>query len=78
MTQPDRLLSYLEQHRHITRIEAATELGIMNLWARIADIEGSPYCCSIWHEDQVQVINRFRQKCYVTRYHLLQDAFPYG
>jgi hypothetical protein len=78
MTPPQRLLEYLEAHHSITRLESVTELGIQNLWARIADLEREPYCCSIRHEDQVAVINRFGQKCHVTRYHLLTDRYAIG
>lgn len=37
MSQPAKLLVYLEQHRSITRRDAA-KIGIMNLWSRIADL----------------------------------------
>lgn len=37
-TQNDRLITYMKRHRKITRFEAFIELGITNLWARIAEI----------------------------------------
>lgn len=38
MSQPAKLLSYLESRKSITRKEAA-RIGIMNLWSRISDLE---------------------------------------
>jgi hypothetical protein len=40
MTQNIALLEFLETHQEgITRLEAMRDLGIMNLWARIAELE---------------------------------------
>lgn len=39
LTQNQRLLVYLKKHHFITRYEAFIELGITNLWARIAELE---------------------------------------
>ena len=71
MSQPARLLNYLQQHKSITRLEAATHLGIMNLWARIADLEELEFV--IQHEEQVEVVDRFGKKCRVTRYTLISE-----
>ena len=38
-TQNARLLAYLKKHHFITRREAALKLEIMNLWARVAELE---------------------------------------
>ena len=76
MTQNERLIAFLREHGSITRAEAFS-LSIANLWARIAEIEKAPYCCSIWHEDGVVVSNQYGQSCRVTRYHL-QEPTPYG
>lgn len=77
MTQNERLIEFLQQHGSITRGEAFG-LSIANLWARIAEIEHAPYCCSIWHEDGVVVRNQYGQQCRVTRYYLREDHFAYG
>ena len=69
MTQNARLLNWLETRGPITRLEAARDLGIMNLWQRIAELEGLGYV--IDHEDQVEVQDRFGNKCRVTRYRLI-------
>lgn len=38
-TQNARLLAYLKRHHYITRRDAAVKLEIMNLWARVAELE---------------------------------------
>ena len=75
MNQNARLLSYLEQHGSITRLEAQTELGILNLWQRVRELEKLSVC--IRHDPQVEVKDRFGQTCHVTRY-VLEDKFAYG
>jgi len=42
-TQNERLLDYLKKHRVITRWPAFKELGIANLWARIAELREQGY-----------------------------------
>ena len=69
MSQPGRLLAYLERHGSITRLEAARDLGIMNLWSRVSDLERLG--CVIQREDGVRVQDRFGGKCIVTRYTLI-------
>lgn len=76
MTQNQRLAEHLVAHSTITRAEAF-RIGIANLWARIAELEKPPYSLTIWHEDNVDVINQFGEHCKVTRYHLV-DKVPYG
>ena len=69
MSQPARLLNYLERHGSITRLEAARELGIMNLWSRVSDLERLG--CVVRREDGVKVPDRFGKQCAVTRYTLI-------
>lgn len=38
-TQKQAVLAYTRKHKFITRRQAAVELGVMNLWARIAELE---------------------------------------
>jgi predicted ArsR family transcriptional regulator len=38
-TQNQSLLAYLKKHQFITRRDAASKLEIMNLWARVAELE---------------------------------------
>ena len=57
--------AYLDQHGSITRLQAASELGIMNLWQRISEIEPT---YPIRREDNVKVPDRRGKICHVTRY----------
>jgi hypothetical protein len=43
LTQNEALLAYVKKHHFITRYEAFIELGITNLWARIAELETPAY-----------------------------------
>jgi hypothetical protein len=38
-TQKQLVLEHARKHKFITRYDAAVELGVMNLWARIAELE---------------------------------------
>ena len=38
-TQKQLVLHYVEKHKFITRYIAAVELGVLNLWARVAELE---------------------------------------
>jgi hypothetical protein len=50
-TQNDRLLRYLKRRKYITRAPAFMELGIANLWARVAELRQRGYRIdSRWHE----------------------------
>lgn len=39
LTQNQALLAYLKKHHFITRRDAAVKLDVMNLWARVAELE---------------------------------------
>lgn len=39
LTQKQLVLDYVRKHKFITRYTAAVELGVMNLWVRISEIE---------------------------------------
>lgn len=39
MTQNEQIVEYVRKHWFITRYDAAVKLHVMNLWARIAEIE---------------------------------------
>lgn len=42
-TQKQAVLAYTRKHKFITRRQAAVELGVMNLWSRIAELEEDGY-----------------------------------
>lgn len=43
MTQNEMVIDYVRRHWFITRRDAAVKLGVMNLWARIAEIEDTKH-----------------------------------
>lgn len=43
MTQKEEVLLYLQQNGSMTRLEAMSELGILNVTARIADLRKEGY-----------------------------------
>lgn len=67
MTQCERLLTYLEEHRAINPMEAWTQLGIYRLGARVFDLRraGHPICSTFQ-----KVPNRFGEECRVASYRL--------
>ncbi len=38
-TQKQLVLKYVREHKFITRYAAAVDLGVMNLWARVSELE---------------------------------------
>ena len=72
MSQPSRLLVYLQQHKSVTRLEAANELGIMNLWCRITDIEKLGWVIG---RETISVPTRDGHT-HVTRYTLIAEPKP--
>lgn len=65
-TQNQRLIAYLEEHGHITQLEALTELGIFRLASRINDIKRMGHTVT---GNMVEVNNRFGEKVRVKRYY---------
>lgn len=68
-TQAKRLLGYLarKQGVTITRLEAYQELGIVELSARVIDLEHEGYTID---RERISVLNRFNETCRVMRYSL--------
>ena len=65
MTQNDRLLDYLKEHRTITPLESWTELGIYRLGARVFDLKRMGYDI---RSGRTMVRNRFGEECFVAKY----------
>ena len=65
-TQNQRLIAYLEEHGHITQLEALMELGIFRLASRINDIKRMGHTVT---GNMVEVNNRFGEKVRVKRYY---------
>lgn len=71
-TQQSRLLEWLRNpfKGHVTRAEAASELGIFELAFRIGELEARGFRV---RRERVEVQNRWLETCHVTRYSLEFD-----
>ena len=67
MTQKDRVLKYLNDFGSITRAEGFTELGIVELPARICELQRDGYQFS---RETVSAKNRYGDVVTFTRYSL--------
>ena len=68
MTQRDRILTYLEENGSITALDAIKELGILQLSARLVELEKRGYR---FDKKQESSLNRYGEKVYYTRYSLM-------
>ena len=71
MTQNERLLSYLKQHRTINPLEAWKELGIYRLGARVFDLKREGHDI---HSFRQPVTNQFGEEVKVATYHYREAA----
>lgn len=69
MTQCERLVAYMRDYGSITSAEAMSELGIMRLASRIADLKEMGMQIET---RMVKGVNRFGQPTHFTRYSLKQ------
>lgn len=69
MTQCERLVAYMRDYGSITSAEAMSELGIMRLASRIADLKEMGMQIE---SKMVKGVNRFGQPTHFTRYSLKQ------
>lgn len=69
MTQCERLVAYMRDYGSITSAEAMSELGIMRLASRIADLKEMGMQIEA---RMVKGVNRFGQPTHFTRYSLKQ------
>lgn len=67
MTQDQRLLDYLKDHKHIDPLQAWQELGIYRLSACIHRLRGQGHNII---SNRKTVNNRFGEKCRVAKYEL--------
>ena len=67
-SQAGRLLLYLQSGKKITRLAALVELGIIELSARLWQIQSHGF---VIHKERKTVINRFNEKTNVTEYSLV-------
>lgn len=65
MTQTERILKYMSEHKTITQLEAMTELGVLRLASRINDLKRQGHRII---SRRVTVKNRFGEDCVVAQY----------
>lgn len=70
ITQCKKIITYLKKYRGITNYECLTELGILSPTTRFSELRRMGYPIE---DEQVTVINRDGEKCYVKRYFLNQE-----
>lgn len=68
MTQEDRLINYLYEHKTITALEAIEDLGILRLASRVSDLRRRGYQIN---SKIIKVKNRFGETCRVAEYSML-------
>ena len=68
-TQNTRLLAYLENHNHITQMEALNDLGIFRLASRINDLKRKGYVIG---GEFINIYNRFGEKVKIKKYFLVK------
>lgn len=73
MIQRAALLSYMEQHGSVTRAEAMTKLGVVELSSRLLELEGLGFK---FNRQPVQVRNRYGRTVRVCRYSIAK--YPKG
>lgn len=71
MTQRDRVIKYIKDFGSITRAEAFNELGIVELAARICELERMGYK---FEKKTVYRENRYGEMIHFTKYTLKKDA----
>lgn len=69
MTQKQRLLKYLNDYGSVTALEAVRDLGILQLSARLVELEKSGYR---FKKEQESSLNRYGEKVYYTRYSIAE------
>jgi hypothetical protein len=70
MTQNERVLFWLKNHKGLEPLSAWTELGIYRLGARIFDLKKQGHNIS---STKIKVMNKFGEECEVAYYQLKED-----
>ena len=70
MRQEQRIYEYMKKHGGITAKEAADELGVMRLSARIFDLREQGIEIS---DERVKGVNRYGETCHFTRYKVVEE-----
>lgn len=69
MTQRDRIINYINEFGSITALEAVRDLGILQLSARLCELERQGIR---FEKKQESSLNRFGEKVYYTRYSIAE------
>lgn len=63
--QRQRILDYINEFGSITALEAVKDLGVLQLSARLVELEKDGI---FFHKEQESALNRFGERVYYTRY----------
>lgn len=63
--QRQRILDYINETGSITALEAVRELGVLQLSARLVELERDGI---VFNKEQESALNRFGERVYYTRY----------
>jgi len=69
ITQRDRVLQYIRTEGSITALEAVRELGVLQLSARLVELERDGY---LFIKTKEKSKNRFGEDVYYIRYSLME------
>lgn len=69
-TQKDRVLAYIRSEGSITALEAVRELGILQLSARLVELERAGY---VFLKTKEKSKNRFGEDVHYVRYSLMES-----
>lgn len=69
MTQKERLIRYLKENKSVTALEAVRELGILQLSARLVELEREGY---VFDKKQERSLNRYGESVDYIRYSIAE------
>ncbi len=71
MNQRQRVLEYINEFGSITALDAVRDLGVLQLSARLVELERRGYR---FNKKQESSLNRYGEKVYYTRYSIAEQA----
>ncbi len=71
VSQKERIIEYLHKEGSITALEAVRELGILQLSARLVELERSGF---IFHKENETAKNRYGENVHFTRYSIISEG----
>lgn len=71
VSQKERIIEYLHKEGSITALEAVRELGILQLSARLVELERVGY---IFHKENETAKNRYGENVHFTRYSIISEG----